>query len=477
MRNAINKKHYFTSFKLCVSDYFLFFGFLFFIPFAAFSWKFMVTSNPSLIFFNDQMIITCFTITAICLGFYFFFEAKQKRLKNEWFLWLFVFFTISSLVSVLIQPTNSIVHVTVKKIEELNKKIYPGIEIGDIITVTTHISSTHRLFFACSSILIPSIIFIILFILPKRINSIKFIVVITVIVSVFIICLTFYSYIFEFNKYRPFLKNMIAGNVEGMYAYAMTSFLVQRVPYGACLMMGLMFFLVSNSITKKWYWLLGVGYCFINMLFTWNKTGLAITFFILNIYVVINLIFTFKKNIKRNVIITIIYLLLLVGFASIILIALLSKGDILGSLYNLLSSFTEKKSILSRTYIWANIRQRLQGGWLIIGRGYGMHNYVLYPMNLVNGDDVCPSHSSYYAVLGAGGLIQLIGYLAMIIFYVFIFIKCIEKDKVLSFSLALPVFSFFLYSFTEGVNYLVITFMLPTILYYNLIKKQQENNV
>ena len=98
-------------------------------------------------------------------------------------------------------------------------------------------------------------------------------------------------------------------------------------------------------------------------------------------------------------------------------------------------------------------------------------------MNLVNGDDVCPSHSSYYAVLGAGGLIQLIGYLGMMVLYLIFAFKCFRKDKLVSFGLFIPFLAFFLYSFTEGVNYLVVVFMFPIILFYNLIKKETDKNI
>ena len=472
MEKTIKVKDYLKSIHFIKSDLFLVFGFLFFIPFAAFSWKFMVTSDPSQVFFNNRMIITCFSIASICWGIYLFLEAKNGRLKNSAFVWLFVFFTISSLVSVLVQPTDSIIDVLVRRMEWPNKLNYPGVEVGDIVTISTHISLTHRLFFACASILIPAIIYIILFILPKRLTNIRFLSVIGIIVMAFILVVTIYSFIAEHDKYVPFIKCLVQGNVYEMYKIEMSSFLVQRVPYGACLMMGLMFALVNHTFTRKWYWLVGVFYCFINMLFTWCKTGLAITFLILNIYSIYNLIFTFKKHLIRNIIISSIYLILIIGFLTPVLISVISKGEMLNPLYNLLSSFAEKETILTRTYIWANIRQRLSGGWLVIGRGFGIHNYVLYPMNLVNGDDVCPSHSSYYAVLGAGGLIQLIGYLGMMVLYLIFAFKCFRKDKLVSFGLFIPFLAFFLYSFTEGVNYLVIVFMFPIILFYNLIKRE-----
>jgi hypothetical protein len=175
---------------------------------------------------------------------------------------------IAGLVSVLVQLADSIIQVLVRRVEWRNELMYPGIKVGDTITISTHISTTHRLFFACASILIPTIIYIVLFVLSKRITSINFVVLISIIVFGFILFVSIYSFIAEYNKYAPFIKCLVEGDVEGMYGYAMSSFLVQRVPYGACLMMALMFCLVSHSTTKKWYWLLGVGYCFINMIFT-----------------------------------------------------------------------------------------------------------------------------------------------------------------------------------------------------------------
>ena len=474
MKSIEGLRCYLKSIHLIKSDLFLAFGFLFFIPFAAFSWKFMVTSDPSQVFFNNRMIITCFSISLICWIIYFILEAKNGRLKNNIFTWLFVFFTIESLVSVLVQPTDSIIDVLVRKVSKVNESIYPGINVGDLITISTSISLTHRLFFASASVLIPTIIFIILFVLPKRITNMHFLSVIGVIVLVFILFTSIYSFAVEHEKYALFVKYLSQGNIDGMYSASIYSFLVHRVPYGACLMMGLMFALVNHAFSRKWYWLLGVVYCFVNMIFTWCKTGIAITFIVLNIYYIYNLILTFKKHVKRNIILSAIYLLVLSGILTPVLITLISRGEKLGPLHILLESFVDQGTILSRTYIWANIRQRLSGGWLVIGRGFGIHNYVLYPMNLVNGDDVCPSHSSYYAVLGAGGLIQLIGYLGMMVLYLIFAFKCFRKDKLASFGLFIPFLAFFLYSFTEGVNYLVVVFMFPIILFYNLIKKESS---
>ena len=78
---SIRLRQYIKEIRFTLSDFLLMFGFLFSIPFYAFAWKFMVTWNPSEIFFNARMIVTCFAITTICGAGYFILEIKKGRIK------------------------------------------------------------------------------------------------------------------------------------------------------------------------------------------------------------------------------------------------------------------------------------------------------------------------------------------------------------------------------------------------------------
>ena len=84
---------------------------------------------------------------------------------------------------------------------------------------------------------------------------------------------------------------------------------------------------------------------------------------------------------------------------------------------------------------------------------------------------VCPSHSTYYAVLGQGGVFTLIAFIGSYIYFGYVFYKCFRVNKFMTMELSIGFFAFFFYSFTEGVNYLVVLFMLPLIWYYFLIRR------
>ena len=240
-------------------------------------------------------------------------------------------------------------------------------------------------------------------------------------------------------------------------------------------MMGLLFMLLGHQLTSKKIWLFIGLFCYLNMIFTWNKTALIISTLIIILYIVFLLIKSFKGHFVRNLILSILFGLTIMSVVIIISVSIKTEGKFIYQIYNLSTTFTEAISLETRTYIWGNIRNELSGGWWIIGRGFGTHNVLLYRMNLVNGDDVCPSHSTYYGILGAGGIINLIGFASMFAYYIFYFIKCFKINKAKTIGLSFPVLAYLLYSFTECINYLWLAFMFPIILYYNLIKKEQEN--
>ncbi len=471
-----NIRTYFKSIKLCLSDYFLAFGFLFFIPFAAFAWIFVVTSNPGDVpFINNQMIITCFTLSASSWIVYLYLEARAGRQKINVFFLLFLFFLLMSVVSVIVQPINTTLLVECKSADYTSQIYYPGVQVGDIIEVHHHISLTHRMFFAMGSALITTIFYIIFFVLPKRIERLDFLVLICSIVALFIFVITIYSYITEGKEYWPFLQAIFKGDVTYIKDHPIYSFIVNRVPYGATMMMGLLFMCLAHHLTHKKFWLLIGVYCYINLIFSWCKSSMILSTLSIIFYLTFLLVKSFKNHKKRNLILSIVFGLFLIVNTTIIVVSIVTKGRFLYSIYSLSTTFTETNSLLTRTYIWANIRNELKGGWWIIGRGFGTHNAMLYPMNLVNGDDVCPSHSTYYGILGAGGIINLLGFIGMFIYFVYAFIKCLKVDKVKAIGLGFPVFIYLLYSFTECINYLWLAFMFPIILYYNLIKKEYGN--
>ena len=467
-------KTFIKSLELTWNDLFLAVGFLFSVIFYAYAWISMVTANPDDLFLKPWMIISCFSITAICWGIYFYLEIKAGRIKNSFSTWAYVFFLILSVVTVVIQPRSFSNEAVLRTINGGNEDLYGNLPIGSVIPVSGTISDTHVLLFAMGNAVITTIFYFMYFTISKRIRNIKFIVFIATVTFAFLICVVLYSYIFEWDHYIPFVKSLLGGDIEGVYEHSVCSFMAQRVPYGVCMMLGLVFALTVHAIIEKWQMYLLVAFFYFNMIFSYCKTSLIISAILVVLYVTFRLYKTYKDHPKRNKI-------LIITFGSIIGLAVIltglsyvTDGKFIPQLNQLVKSVTESGTIDSRSYIWDNTFYLLRDGWWIIGRGFGTYNMMLYPMNLVNGDNVCPSHSTYNAVLGAGGIFSLIGFLALIGYWVYLTIMCFKKDQMKTISMSFGAIGFIMYSFTEGVNYLVTLFLFPMFVLYHQLYKQEQ---
>lgn len=463
---------YIKEMNLGLSDFLLMFGFLFSIPFYAFAWKFMVTWDPSEIFLDTRMIITCFAITIICWAGYFFLEIKNGRIKFNLFTCIYIIMAIMSVVIVLIQKNVNTFYVECKREFYSPDLYYPGTEAGDIVEVVSTLTPVHKLFFACASFIITTIFYIILVVLPKRIKNMKFLVIIAVITMIFMFGMCVYSYIAEANKYAPFIKAFIEGDAAQLKDYAMSSFVVMSVPYGVCMMLAFLFAILSHTITKKAYWYIPAIFFLLNMLFSYCRTSIAISYILFITYIIFRLVVTFKSHIIRNSILASFLGLLIITFIVLFVMCYIKQGDFLPYLFAHIKNFADRRTFITRKNIWGNIRNELKGGWIVIGRGFGAHNYMLYPMNLVNNDNVCPSHSTFYAILGAGGIITLIAFFGLLAYYVVIFIKTLKYNKTMPIMLSAGLLAYLAYSFSEGVNYLVVVFTFPLILYYHIESKK-----
>lgn len=459
---------YIKKINLELSDFLLIFGFIFSIPFYAFAWKFMVTWDPSKIFFDARMIVVCFAITVLCWAGYFVLEIKKGRLKFNLFMCVYIVMAIMSVVTVLVQKSINTFYVECKTAGYITQNYYPGTQVGDIVEVVVSITPTHKLFFACASFLITTIFYIVLFVLSKRITNMNFLVIIGIIVIVFMFGMCIYSYIVESNKYNPFIKAFLEGDGSSLKLYSMNSFVVMSVPYGVCMMLAFIFSLLIHTISKKSYWYLPAAFFLINMLFSYCRTSIAISYTLMVLYLTYRLIITFKHHKTRNTLFICFLYVAIFSLITLNIISFASKGDFVPVLYKHINSFIDKQTYETRKLIWNNIKNELSNGWFIIGRGFGTHNYMLYPMNLVNGDNVAPSHSTYLAILGAGGIINLIGFSGLFVYYFIIFIKSLKFNKTEPIALSAGLLAFFAYSFTEGVNYLLVIFTFPLILFYHI---------
>ena len=459
-------KSFIASLKLRKSDLFLLIGLLAATPFFILGQYYMQYPNPNDVDFKVWAFIPCFIVAAIMWGYYIYEEFKLGNGPHKYISYIFIFLALIGLIGVFVQPSHFVENVVVR---QQNPEIY-YYHPGYVAIVTLEISTIHYVFFAMDIILLLAFIYIGLFIWPKRFTSVTFIKYLGYAVFVLIFALLVYSVIFEHDNFIPFIK-ILLGKGEpdaNIYDYALKSFIIHRNAYGMTLMIAIVFAFINHAIEGKWWYYLIAGFCFVNMIFTYCKTGLLISALLIVFYVIYRLIVTYKEHQKRNKILFIAF-----GSIALLVIALggvsyLSEGKILSPLYGVINSVIGSDTLDTRTYIWDNSFQLLRNGWWLIGRGFGLYNLVLLQMNIVNGDPVFPAHSAYVGLLAEGGIFYLLAYLLFLGYSVYVIVRTYKKNPNLAIAVSLGVIAFVLYSFIEAIQYLVYVFMFPVMILYHV---------
>ena len=207
------------------------------------------------------------------------------------------------------------------------------------------------------------------------------------------------------------------------------------------------------------------------------KTALLISALLIVIYFVYRLIVTYKEHQKRNKISFIVLgAVLVLGFI-FVGVPYLTKGKILGKVYEAISTIAVGgHSLDARTYIWDNSFQLLQNGWWLIGRGFGTINLQLWPMNVISHEEnYIPTHSGWVNLVAEGGIIFLLAYIAFLIYFGYITVKSYKKSPGFVFTVLLGVIGFFLYTFIETIEYLMYVFMFLIFVVY--FSKEKEEAV
>ena len=469
-------KNFIKSLQLRLSDLFLLLGFLPWAIFLIFGQLYMQFQNPNDVALPLWAAIVCFVVMIGCWSYYLYLEVyKSKDKYNLYIASAFLVLMLLNVITIVVQPEHLVENVIIRY-SEANPEL-----IGTSEWVPIYISNIHKFVFVCE--LVGTIIFIYigLFVFPRRFTSLAFIKYLGYALFIFLLVLIVYGYIADFDKYVAFFKHIL--NIDrtdpDIYHKTVVSFIIHRNAYGMCMMLGIIFAFINHSIEKKWYYYLIVAFFYINMIFSLCKTGLLISALLIAMYVLFRLITTFKEHKKRNLIILIVLgsiALLLVGIVGV---SYLSKGKVLGAIYNAINGITGGGRTLDmRSYIWDNTFQLIRDGKWLIGRGFGIINLMLQPMNWVSHHEkVFPTHSAYLGLLAEGGILFLLAYVALLGYSAYIAFKCYKKNPGLTITMSLGVIAFVLYSFIETIHYLVYVFLFPImVLYYTTREEKTESN-
>ena len=468
-------KNFFKSIKFRLSDLFLAIGFLPFAVILIFGQLFMQFQNPSDVALPLWAAILCFVVMVGSWSFYLYLEVYRSKEKyNLWIAGACATLILLNIIVIVCQPSLVVENIIVR----FNRD-HPEL-VGTVTNMTVHISDIHKFVFISEIVATIMFIYIGLFVLPRRISSVIFIKYLGFALYIFLLVLIIYGYIADFDKYVAFFKHVFMGDrtEPDIYRKTVTSFIINRNAYGMCMMLGIIFAFINHSLKPKWFYYLFAGIFYFNMIFSLCKTGLVISAVLILIYVGYRLIITFKEHKKRNL--TFIITLGSIVFISGALIGLsyLTKGKFLGVIYNTVKELAHGgESLDFRTYIWDNTYQLLRNGNWTIGRGFGIINLILQPMNIKSHQEkVFPTHSAYLSLLAEGGILFLIAYLALLVYSGCIIYKCFKKDSGLTLAMSLGVVAFILYSFIETIHYLVYVFLFPIMIMYYSTKNKEELN-
>lgn len=407
-------KNFIKSLKFRLSDLFLLIGFLPFAIFLIFGQLFMQFQNPSDVAFPLWAAILCFVVMVGSWSAYLYLEVYRSKNKyNLYIASVFLVLMLLNVITIAVQPKLVTENVIIRYRGEEEAEL-----IGTVTQAIISISNVHKFVFIGEIVGTLAFIYIGLFVFPRRFTSLAFIKYLGYALFVFLAVLIVYGYIVDFNKYIAFFKYVF--NIDRSFDLylkgTVVSFIIHRNAYGMCMMLGIIFAFINHSIEKKWYYYLIVAFFYINMVFSLCKTGLLISALLIAIYVIYRLIVTLKEHKKRNIIILVcIGAVALIGVGTVGL-AYITKGKVLGSIYEMIKTITGGgQSLDFRSYIWDNTFQLIRDGKWLIGRGFGMINLMLQPMNIASHKEkVFPTHSAYLGLLAEGGILFLLAYIALL---------------------------------------------------------------
>lgn len=469
-------KKFIDSLQLRLSDLFLLIGFIAFAIFLIFGQLFMQFQNPNDVALPLWAAILCFIVMVGCWGYYLYLELYVNKLPyNKIIAFCFIALAFLNVIAIFVQPEQSTELVNVR-MDLLNPE-----RVNTVETAILFVTPMHKFIFISEFIGMAAFIYIAFFVFSKRITNIKFIEYLGYLLFILIVVIYIYSYIAEYESYAAIFNFLLGKDKEHTFSdisniYAVKSFVIHKNAFGMISMLGIIFCFINQSIRpRKWYYPLA-AYFFISMLFSFCKTGILITLIVSFIYLIYRLIVTYKDHQKRNKITFIV--IGVVIFLGLIFVGIpyLTKGKILGKVYDLIKSVTAGGLTLqTRSYIWDNTFQLLRNGWWLIGRGFGSVNLQLWPLNVIShGEDLFPTHSAFLNMLGEGGILTLLGYLAFLGYSGYVIVKSYKKSPEFVFAVSLGALCFFLYSFIETIQYLLYVFLFPIFVIY--FQKEEAAN-
>ena len=410
--------------------------------------------------FSLVELIAVTVILTVITSLYFYIEYREKGLVHNYYLLgaLGLLFIVNTITTFFFKSPHEFDYVS---------------PLGDPIhgTFTINIYDKVQYVFRFIGILLVSYLTIV--VMPQKIKTDKGIKRIALLYVGVVLILIIISYITKFNDYVSFFNKFSESIDDDSFAIAPLG--LHKNTYGYLIVLAIFSTLLVHLNDKKWYWLVLVGYLYLNLLFSLCKAGIVIATFGVLAYLISRFFLTYKEHKKMNYIVLAAFL----GFA-LILFSLYLLGNRLGD-SNLLHKiskginniFTERSStITTRTYIWDNVNSIISSTSIVFGCGYGLFGDLLHAYNMSSDvtkwiNNTHQAHNAWLQYLGNGGIITLLIALAVIGIYVYAIIKIMKNHKSLAIWSLILLVSSIAYSLVE--NYPLFLGSTTEMMYLNVL--------
>ena len=424
-----------------------------------------------------EYIITFATLVAVSF-WYFFSEYKSKSFKPHFpLIGLLTVLGIISIVMICVFPSKFVtdvpVYTYINNEEGMRITEFAYYKTDCLITVGIE----QRIFYILVTITSLYAFYITLWVLPRKIRYLRQLNSVMYILITFAIVVIVFSYITEFDKYIAFFETLKSGEVP-MTFEMIESFVGNRNSFGVVLMFASFSCLYLHHLNNRW-WFLPLALLFnFQILLIGSKTNMLITTLVLLIYFVAWLVFRFKKHLLSSLIIVGVITLLL-GTIGVFTLVHHFNNDFMNEFFisgNKLFRYYILRAFIGSSYTGRNANyDKVQillnnGPYWALGMGYGLFNYLFNGMENISAIDSLyywdkdiitrlyseqtitsdSPHSSFYQLIGNGGIITLVLYVLVILYLIYAMVRVFKKHKMTVILCASFLASSILHSFTEA---------------------------
>lgn len=410
---------------------------------------------------------TLFGAIAVFIGIltYVIIERKKNRAKIDWIvLPFFLLLTVIGLIG-QIEP-------------------YISASLGNPINEFYHVTQDQLITNILILVLGNTVTYLLLAIVPKRIAKANTLCIVYWCIVLVGVVAIIYSLIVEKESYKIIFSD--EENVELVYN-SIKSFFYNENNYGQLLMLCIISCLIINAAKPHWWHFLFVIFLFGGMIFSTSFTSLATSLIAVFIYLLYELIYTWRKHVIRN---CIYFTAVIFGITLlVILFVTLASQDI--KPFSSLQNFIAEK-ILDKNYqtasgrlqVWnMSISTLINPMQLMFGHGNGLTlPYITAYTSNVYGHTIRHVDSGFVEVLCTNGVFGLVVYISMICCLIALcFVLAIKKKQKLAIPILICLIALLIYSSFESLvlfapNTIGVVssclIALPLLIQFNKISKQ-----